>query len=280
MQQRIRKLVTLGAVTATAVAGVVAASPAVAAAPVPTVVVHVNSKHVSLSTGNRLHAGRTMFKVVTGKGDHTLQIARLRNGYSLAQAGSDLPKAFSGDVKAIRRVDRNIVFRGGAETRPGKPGWFAVSLPPGQFVFTDQNSNAFTIVKVFGKSPVRQRVPTHGRLITAYTYGFVTHPATLPHAGWLQFRNRADQPHFVEFQHVKPGTTNAQVRRAFKHPSQGQPSFALPGSYGFGVLTQGQSSAQYINLRPGKYLIACFWPDFRTGMPHAFMGMWKLLNLT
>jgi len=78
---------------------------------------------------------------------------------------------------------------------------------------------------------------------------------------------------------VKPGTTNSQVRRFFKHGGNSQPSFALPGSYGFGVLTQRQSAAQYINLKPGKYLIACFWPDFRTGMPHALMGMWKLLVL-
>ena len=30
----------------------------------------------------------------------------------------------------------------------------------------------------------------------------------------------------------------------------------------------------------GKYLVACFWPDYITGMPHFFMGMWKLINLT
>ncbi len=277
---RIRALAAAGAVALTAAAGIVAAAPADAAAgAVPTVVVHMSSKSVSLSTGHRVHAGRTIFKVVTGKGDHVLQIARLRNGYTLQQAGSDLPKAFSGNVKAVHRIDRNIVFRGGAETRPGKPGWFAVSLPAGHFVFIDQNSNALAMVTVFGKTPPRQAVPTHG-LITAYTYGFTAQPQTIPHKGWLQFRNRADQPHFVEFQHVKAGTTNAQIRRYFKHGAQGQPSFALPGSYGFGVLTQRQSAGQYINLAPGKYLIACFWPDFKTGMPHAFMGMWKLINLS
>src|SRR6476646_8843361 len=181
MQLRIRTLAILGATAVTTAAGVVAAAPAGAAAPpAPTVVVHMNSKHVSLSTGNRLHAGRTMFKVVTGKGDHTLQIARLRNGYTLPQAGADLQKAFGGDVKAIRRVDRNIVFRGGAEARPNKPGMFAVTLPPGQFVFIDQNSNAFTMVKVFGKIPQRQNVPNRARII-AYTYGFVPTPAAIPH---------------------------------------------------------------------------------------------------
>jgi hypothetical protein len=34
------------------------------------------------------------------------------------------------------------------------------------------------------------------------------------------------------------------------------------------------------DLPRGEYLIACFWPDRLTGMPHAFMGMWKLVQLT
>jgi hypothetical protein len=25
--------------------------------------------------------------------------------------------------------------------------------------------------------------------------------------------------------------------------------------------------------------VMCFWPDDETGMPHAFMGMWKLISL-
>jgi len=278
---RTKALAAISATVVTFAGGVVAATPALALAPVPTVVVHVSGKSVSLSTGNRMHAGRTVFKVVTRKGDHTLQIARLRNGYTLAQAGADLNKAFGGDVRAIRRVDRNVVFRGGAEARPNKPGRFAVTLPRGKFVFIDQNSNAFTMVTVFGKIPHRQTLPNRAS-ITAFTYGFVTAraPAAVPHKGWFLFRNKADQPHFVEFQHVKQSTTNAQVRRFFKHGGQSQPSFALPGSYGIGVLTQGQHAGQFINLAPGKYLIACFWPDDRTGMPHAFMGMWKLIQLT
>ncbi|HEY2299506.1 MAG TPA: hypothetical protein VGH43_17355 [Jatrophihabitans sp.] len=275
---RTKTITAIGTAVVTLTAGAVVAAPAVAAAPVPTVVVHVSGKSVSLSTGHRLHAGRTVFKVVTGKGDHGLQILRLRNGYTLAQAGADLPKAFGGDVRAIRRVDRNIVFRGGAEARPHKPGWFSATLPAGKFVFLDINSNSLTMVKVFGKIPHRQTVPNRGR-ITAYTYGFVNTPAAIAHKGWFLFTNKADQPHFIEFQHVKQSTTHGQVRRFFKHGGQSQPSFALPGSYGAGVLTQGQHVGQFINLPRGKYLIACFWPDFRTGMPHALMGMWKLIQL-
>jgi hypothetical protein len=29
----------------------------------------------------------------------------------------------------------------------------------------------------------------------------------------------------------------------------------------------------------GRYVVACYWPDDDTGMPHAFMGMFKLITL-
>lgn len=75
-----------------------------------------------------------------------LQIARLHKGYTLAQAGQDLNKAFRGDVKAVRPIDSHITFRGGTRTRPDHPGRFATTLSAGKFVFIDQDSNAFTFV--------------------------------------------------------------------------------------------------------------------------------------
>src|SRR5690242_14486590 len=84
-----------GAVIATTMTGTAAAASTPAR--VPTVTAHVSSSHVWLSTGTRLHAGRILFKVVTGTGDHELQIARLKRGYSLAQAGADINQAFGGD---------------------------------------------------------------------------------------------------------------------------------------------------------------------------------------
>ena len=121
-------------------------------------------------------------------------------------------------------------------------------------------------------------MPSGGR-IGLYTYGFVTNKPTLPHVGWVHLVNNADQPHFVQFQEVKESTTNAQVNRYFKGGAKGQPSWGLRPNFGTGVMTNGQNGDVYLNLPPGKYLIACFWPDFRTGMPHAFMGMWKLIHL-
>jgi hypothetical protein len=245
---------------------------------VPTVTVHMYAKSISLSTGSTLHAGKIMFRVVTPKGDHELQIARLHNGYTLQQAGADLNKAFGGDVAAIRRVDSHVTFRGGVEARPNHPGMFATELAAGKFVFIDQNSNVAKIITVTGTPPVRKTVPRQST-ITAFSYGFGTTSNTIPASGWTRIANQSDQPHFVVFNHVKAGTTAAMVRRYFKSGSQSQPPFALRASTSSGVISPFHGEVMRYSLPAGKYLIACFWPDDDTGMPHAYMGMWKLVTL-
>ncbi len=281
---RIKKRGALGAAALSAVAAGAAmlAAPVGAAAStpakVPVITAHVSSKSISLSSGRTIHAGRIIFRVVTGSGGHTLQIARLHKGYSLAQAGADLNKAFSGDTDAIRRVDSKITFRGGAEARPDHPGRFGVSLHAGRYVFLDQDSNAHKMVTVTGTAPERASIP-HQSAITAFSYGFGTSSDTIPATGWTRILDQSDQPHFVEFNRVKAGTTDAMVRKYFKSGSQAPPRWGLRASTSAGVISPKRAEVVHYSLPAGKYLIACFWPDDDTGMPHAFMGMWKLIWL-
>jgi hypothetical protein len=259
---------------------VIGAGPASASSPanVPVVRVHINSKSITLNTGRTLHAGRILFRVVTHDGEHGLQIARLHKGYSLQQAGADINSAFGGNVAAVRRVDHNISFRGGAQTEPKHPGTVGVTLSKGQYVFLDTEGNAFALVNVVGKAHPRKAIAYTGT-VTAFTYGFAATPSTLPAAGYVRIVNQADQPHFVDFNHVKASTTPAMVRKYFKSGGQGQPSWGLPENASAGVVSPGRSEILRYNLPPGKYLLACFWPDSETGMPHAVMGMWKLVTL-
>jgi hypothetical protein len=279
---QLRKRAVLAIAASAAVAGSMAmattAAHAAAAAPVPVVNVHVNNHRVLVGTNNTITAGRTIFHVVTGQGDHLINVGRFHNGYTIQDFGRDVGPAFQGNVKAVRRIDRNVVFRGGAEANPRKAGAFSATLPPGKFLFLDSNTFKFTFVHVVGRVTPRQFVPNSSRLVL-YSYGFDPNPDSIAHQGWTLLTNKADQPHFVEFQHVKSSTTQSQVRRYFRNHAQGRPSWILPGSTGTGVLSQGQHAAFYVNLPAGKYLIACYWPDFRTGMPHAFMGMHRLITL-
>lgn len=269
--------VTAATLAATAVVGAGAAG-ATAPAGVPVITAHVGGGKIALSSGNTLHAGRIMFRVITGKGDHTLQVLRLHHGYTLQEAGADFGKAFSGNVAAVRRLDDNITFRGGAESRPNRPGAFAVTLRRGHFVFLDQTSNAVTMVNVVGSTPNRRGI-VHQSMITAFSYGFESVPETIPANGTTYFFNRSDQPHFLVMQHVKEGVTRKMVDRAFSPSAHGNAPWVLRGSTDSGVISPNFGQMLHYDLPAGKYLIACFWPDDDTGMPHAFMGMWKLIHL-
>jgi hypothetical protein len=279
---RKRAAVAVAAISAAALTagGLSAAQGAAASSPgkVPVVVAHVNAKSIKLSTGSSLHAGRVLFKVTTAKDNHFLQLAKLHKGYSMAQAGADLNKALQGNVAAVRRVDRKITFRGGADATPGHPGHFAVTLYAGQYVLIDQNGSAHSVVNVKGTAPARAAVPYQGT-VTTFTYGFGTNPAQLPASGYTHFQNHSDQPHFVVMQQVKSDTTPAMVRKFFKSGGQGNPTFMLKGQASSGVISPGTGEIMQYKLPAGKYVLACFWPDKDTGMPHAFMGMWKLTML-
>jgi hypothetical protein len=268
--------VTAATLSATAV---ITADSAGAAPPagIPVVTVHMGA-HISLPNGNTLHAGRIIFRVTTSKGSHSLQIVRLHRGYSPQQFGSDIGKAFSGDTAAIARVDDRATWRGGAETHPNKPGRFGVTLSAGHFFFIDQNSNAVASVNVVGKAPNRPTIPVAGK-ITAFTYGFEATPASIPAHSRIYFRNQSDQPHFLEMQRVAQNTTPAMVRAALSPRASGNPAFLRHGSTSSGVISPGFGQMLKIDVPAGKYLIACFWPDRMTGMPHAFMGMWKLIQV-
>ena len=270
-----------------AASGLLAAPATAAPAPpdlsvkgVPTVVARMTSHHIRLSVGHDVHAGRVMFKVVTGDGrGHELQLLRLHRGYTPQEAQADFGKAFSGNVAAVNRLDDHITFLGGAPTKPGQPGWFSVNLHANRLMVVDQNGPASSVLRVHGKAPSRPPVP-HDSRITALSYGFDLSSTTIPAAGWTMVSNHSDQPHFVVMNKVKPDTTRKMVRDYFNSGSQKNPSFGLRANTSTGVISPYRTETFHYDLPAGKYLIMCFWPDDETGMPHVKMGMWHLVTLS
>ena len=267
-----------------ATVAVTAAAPAQAAAS-HTVKVKMSDRSITFSGGGSttangvtsIHSGRYTFHVVSPSGDHFLQLIRFKNGYTAQQAQGDFGKAFSGDVKAVQALDNGVVFRGGAEAKPKHPGDMVVVLKPGHFMAIDQNGDAVAQLDVVGH-PVSPSLGEHSGTYTAFSYGWGV-SKHLPAAGTVKVTNQADQPHFLVLQHVKSTTTNKMVRDFIKSGGNGNPSWGLKASAESGVVSPNKDQLVSYNLPPGKYLVACFWPDYFTGMPHMFMGMWKLVTL-
>ena len=261
-----------------------AATPAEAAT-VKTVKVRMSAGTISFSGGGAttangvttLHSGRYRFHVVSASGAHALQLLRFRNGYTAQQAQSDFNDAFSGNVAAVQRIDNGVDFLGGISSRAKHPRDMVVTLRSAQLAAIDQNGNAMAALNVVGKAPKQPNV-AHSGTYTAYSFGWGV-SNHLPAAGMVKFVNQADQPHFLVLQHVKSSTTAATVRKFIKSGAQGNPSWVLRGSADSGVVSPGHSQLLSYDLPAGKYLVACFWPDYFTGMPHVNMGMWKLVTL-
>jgi hypothetical protein len=241
------------------------------------VVAHMTSSRIRLSD-DTVHAGRIMFRAVTKDRGHLLQVARLRPGYTVQQAGADINKAFQGDVAAVNRVDDGVSFRGGVETHPLHPGSYSTVLSAGHYVVLDQDGDGLALLTVTG-SHLRRAAAPHQGTVTAFTYGFGISPQTLPAKGWIRLSNQADQPHFVEIHRVKPGTTGSMVRKSLATDPQSRPSWGLRLNVSTGVMSPGTSQVVHVDLPAGRYVLMCFWPDAKTGMAHALMGMWKLVTV-
>ena len=54
----------------------------------------------------------------------------------------------------------------------------------------------------------------------------------------------------------------------------------LPGEQDSDIVSPGHAMALHLQLPAGHYALMCFFPDPQTGMPHAFMGMVRMVTLT
>jgi len=254
-----------------------------------TITIKTKAGGVHLSD-TRFRPGNTIFKVENAGGKGLIQVLRLRPGYTLKQANADFEAAFGNppDVKAVHRIDRNVVFYGGAKT-PGKPSkpakkWAVKIDKADKYYAVNFNSNALTPFRVKG-SKQRRALPgqdgwinmDNGAAPGTNVFKFGKHNAA---RGWMSSTNYAKEPHFVVLEHVKKSTTKKDVRDFFKNPA-GNPDFEAKDGRGTdtGVISPGHRFLWSYHLPSGKYLTMCFWPSKLDGTPHAFMGMWKLGNL-
>jgi hypothetical protein len=251
------------------------------AAKKPALVIHakVTKKTVKLDR-DAVRAGRITFQVNAPTGDHTLQVAQLHDGYTPDQLGPDADAGLNkGDLDAINRLDTNVTWLGGVEVRGGKSGEFTVVLKRGQYFIADQNGNGAALLTVKGTAVKRQSAAVTGTF-TAVDGSRWDAPKSVQHHAWIRLKNTADQPHFMVLNEVKKSTTKKDVKDYFNSGGEGQPPFALKHFTSSGVFSPGANVTFHLQHVPaGKYLLMCFWPDNKTGMPHAAMGMWRFITL-
>ena len=273
-------LAVLGATTAMSVA---LTAPAVAAGVDVTI-----DRHRSVSMPDTLQPGVNTFRISSRKVSG-FQLVKHRPGYGPHEAARDVRKGLNrGQLKALRRFERNVTLYGGATSTPDRNGRLAVALKRGRYWAVDTNGP--TDAHDFFKFRVRgadtgltlPRVKTVKAIREA---DWARLPRAIPHAGMFGFHNASRDNHFVTMAKLRHGKTLRDFKRWIRDIEDGQddsrPPVVFRHSYDGGVASPGIEFQSNLRLPKGRYVMTCFWPDADMhGEPHAFMGMIRAIRLT
>jgi plastocyanin len=266
--------------------------------PTPKYTVTVTGQHnapstMTVSGPHTISAGRIALKLKAVHGEQAIEVIRIKPGYSYKQARHDFNEfaasfaSNSGptkaELRALRRVVHGVVFMGGLDSGSFKTarGTLVLAKPGHYLLVNDENGPAPHPFKIKVTAKVGNRAAPHSSaFVKAITAKRFRGARVLPAKGTITFHNASTQsPHFLVLQHVAKGTTRREIIKSFNSPSSGPPPFARPENADTDVVGMGHTMTLTYNLPPGTYAEMCFFPDLQTGMPHAAMGMVRIVHL-
>jgi hypothetical protein len=112
---------------------------------------------------------------------------------------------------------------------------------------------------------------------TAIDYEYQGLPSTLP-AGVTKFKMTNAAPkegHMIAIVKVQPGNESTPTEKILSLPEKKQGKVLDFSQAGFAEAEPGDSGYFPMNLTPGKYVYACFFPEGgkKNGKPHFLLGM-------
>lgn len=256
----------------------------------PTITVTASKGSFNVTGPRTFSAGRVNIKLIAVKGEQEFAVARLHKGYTLADLKRDFATYGQSEqnptpagLRALRRVVKHTTFYGGLDSGTGHntvSGSIVLPKAGTYYLFNDEQgpgSGEHIKLHVTTKAGSRSApaIAAVQRSTTAKRFRGTTH---LPANGTIEFKNAStNSPHFIFLQHVKKGTTRKQVLKSFKSNGPGP---EMPGAAGTDALYMNHTMTFTYDLPAGDYAEMCFFPDLKTGMPHAFMGMIRIVHLS
>jgi hypothetical protein len=281
--------ITTGAVAAPGAAHTHARLHAAVAAPTLRATIHKH--HFTLKGPRHFGATRVSVTLRSVRGEHEIAIASFKQGYSFKKLVADIlyfgthtKKDHSPTKKAIKHLDHAIAnthLWGGIDAQANKTVKETVVLPKGKYTVYDDSGNLPASPKkltVTGALHHTKSPKTSGLVFMKKNADRFGGSKTLPHKGTIKVVNHnISSPHFLVLLHVKKGTTRRQIIDALQGNSP--PTFIRRGGTGTDALSSGQSQTLKYSIPRGTYGELCFFPDPVTGIPHAFMGMVRIVHV-
>jgi len=191
----------------------------------------------------------------------------------------------------------DATFAGGIYAQPGQAAEIVLDLPPGEWIAWTNDPEASqepAIFEVTGEMPADLTEPESVATITMAEYSItVTEGALAAGTQVVKIENVGAQPHFV-FGSLGPDDLTAeQVGVALEEEGAAEgtgtppaysdfnPDEDLSFDTGFFSGTQSMGTTVWlpITFEAGMYAMACFFPDLGDGMPHAYKGMYAVVEV-
>ncbi|MGZ4506620.1 MAG: hypothetical protein ACXVX8_05790 [Blastococcus sp.] len=253
--------------------------------------VHID--HSTIQSGSiRFNVSSTNPVSPDGSGGSEITLFQPKSGVTVNRVLHDLADEFSQyplmAADGTRELTADATIKGLADVVPGTPEVVTEFLAPGTYYLMDLSIPPVSGPPVLTTLTVRRAgdnieqdsdLRSQTTVLATSADRFLA-PRDWPHKGTYTFTNVSDTLHFMAIQPVKPGTTDQQITNFFNGPQTGPPSFAMTGPTGGNDVTSpGQQLQVTYNLPAGTYVLLCFVADDVTGMPHALMGMHKVVVL-
>jgi hypothetical protein len=258
---------------------------------------NANGSSATVSS-HEVHPGVVTLSIKAGaKAGASVTVVSLHHGATLARFLADLTTAASQNAKpadvitAIKDIDKIAVAYGGGDTLPGKSVTDTITLPHAgnYYVVSTSGAAAVNLATIEAEgSLVRSGNPSFSATVTLgdESKDIITTSGHLPRHGTIKVHNDGNVIHLLQMTKVANGVTDAQVQAEYNQLLAGQfpptsdpagllsPPTVLVGS---DAVSPGLSDRLAYNVPKGTYLLQCFVPDDMTGLPHAFMGMHKVV---
>ncbi|WP_042434727.1 hypothetical protein [Streptacidiphilus anmyonensis] len=238
--------------------------------------------------------GLVSFRVKTDDpSGRQLQVLRPHGGVTPQQVYQDLAKALSPSphtaAEGIRAVDREADLLGGALVTSQVHEQLTEEIAPGPVYLLDltalRNDPAHPVAKLLTlagtNGPNVNQARFDDGIVIEHGLRFQTEDVDHAHLAYL-VHDQSDQIHEMELRPIGAHTTEDQIAQYLWNQQLGRPApspFTGPAT-GLGALsTDHTASVQAHGLQPGRYVLLCMVPDERNGIPHAVLGMHKIVTL-
>lgn len=205
-------------------------------------------------------------------------------------SAAEASPAGEGDMGAPPPFFFESTFAGGAYTGPGMSTQIVLDLTPGDWVAWGDDPMAPWEPVVFeatGEMPEDLPEPQAGAVLTMGEYMInVTEGELVAGTQIIRVDNIGAQPHFITAGTTTVELSEADVEAVLEADMTGTPAAVdfdpdedFQEAFFTGTQSLGTSQWAEITLEPGTLLMLCFFPDMGDGMPHAFHGMYTIVEI-